>query len=156
MDNLDKLDFDVSYNTSFSSGKANLIDVYVKDAEVTDTQKEEDKLISFSAALINCFKNKVKNSPERLRVDSLIATYKDAGGTYNKELNCTLGEWCMAHVNRFLSIAERKDFILDINVAKQDLIEYGLEVAFDSVDQLYIETRKEAVSNAIASHWMEI
>jgi hypothetical protein len=156
MDNLDKLDFDVSYNTSFSSGKANLIDVYVKDAEVTDTQKEEDKLISFSAALINCFKNKVKNSSERLRVDSLIATYKDAGETYNKEASCTLGEWCMAHVNRFLSISERKDFILDIEKAKQDLIENNLKVDFDSVDQLYIETRKEAVSNAIASHWMEI
>ena len=62
----------------------------------------------------------------------------------------------MAHVNRFLSIAEGKDFILDIKVARQDLIERGLEVAFDSVDQLYIETRKEAINNAIASHWMEI
>ena len=62
----------------------------------------------------------------------------------------------MAHVNRFLNIAEKKDFVLDLNKAKQDLIEYGLEVEFDSVDQLYIETRKEAISNAIASHWMEI
>ena len=62
----------------------------------------------------------------------------------------------MAHVNRFLNIAEKKDFVLDLNKAKQDLIEYGLEVEFDSVDQLYIETRKEAINNAIASHWMEI
>lgn len=156
MDNLNKLDFDVSYDASFSSEKANLIDVYDKDVEVTHPQKEEDKLISFSAALVDCFKNKVKNSSERLRVDSLIATYKDAGETYNKEVNCTLGEWCMAHVNRFISISERKNFILDIDKAKQDLIENSLKVDFDSVDELYIETRKEAISNAIASHWMEI
>ena len=156
MDNLNKLDFDVSYDTSFSSEEANLIDVYARDVEVTAAQKEEDKLISFSAALIDCFKNKVKNSPERLRVDSLVATYKEAGETYKKQTDCTLGEWCMAHVNRFLNIAEKKDFVLDLNKAKQDLIEYGLEVEFDSVDQLYIETRKEAISNAIASHWMEI
>lgn len=156
MDNLNKLDFDVSYDTSFSSEEANLIDVYARDAEVTAAQKEEDKLISFSAALIDCFKNKVKNSPERLRVDSLVATYKEAGETYKEQTDCTLNEWCMAHVNRFLNIAEKKDFVLDLNKAKQDLIEYGLEVEFDSVDQLYIETRKEAISNAIASHWMEI
>ena len=156
MDNLNKLDFDVSYDTSFSSEKANLIDVYARDVEVTAAQKEEDKFISFSAALIDCFKNKVKNSPERLRVDSLVATYKEAGETYKEQTDCTLGEWCMAHVNRFLSIAEKKDFVLDLNKAKQDLIEYGLEVEFDSVDQLYIETRKEAINNAIASHWMEI
>ena len=156
MDNLNKLDFDVSYDTSFSSEKANLIDVYARDVEVTAAQKEEDKLISFSAALIDCFKNKVKNSPERLRVDSLVATYKEAGETYKEQTDCTLNEWCMAHVNRFLNIAEKKDFVLDLNKAKQDLIEYGLEVEFDSVDQLYIETRKEAINNAIASHWMEI
>ena len=156
MDNLNKLDFDVSYDTSFSSEEANLIDVYARDVEVTAAQKEEDKLISFSAALIDCFKNKVKNSPERLRVDSLVATYKEAGETYKEQTDCTLNEWCMAHVNRFLSIAEKKDFVLDLNKAKQDLIEYGLEVEFDSVDQLYIETRKEAINNAIASHWMEI
>ena len=156
MDNLNKLDFDVSYDTSFSSEEANLIDVYARDVEVTAAQKEEDKLISFSAALIDCFKNKVKNSPERLRVDSLVATYKEAGETYKEQTDCTLNEWCMAHVNRFLNIAEKKDFVLDLNKAKQDLIEYGLEVEFDSVDQLYIETRKEAISNAIASHWMEI
>ena len=156
MDNLNKLDFDVSYDTSFSSEEANLIDVYARDVEVTAAQKEEDKLISFSAALIDCFKNKVKNSPERLRVDSLVATYKEAGETYKEQTDCTLNEWCMAHVNRFLNIAEKKDFVLDLNKAKQDLIEYGLEVEFDSVDQLYIETRKEAINNAIASHWMEI
>ena len=106
MDNLNKLDFDVSYDTSFSSEEAKLIDVYARDAEVTAAQKEEDKLISFSAALIDCFKNKVKNSPERLRVDSLVATYKEAGETYKEQTECTLNEWCMAHVNRFLNIAE--------------------------------------------------
>ena len=51
MDNLNKLDFDVSYDTSFSSEDANLIDVYARDVEVTTAQKEEDKLISFSAII---------------------------------------------------------------------------------------------------------
>ena len=62
----------------------------------------------------------------------------------------------MANVNRFLKIAEGKEFNLNIDSAKQDLLDYNLDVDFDSVDQLYIETRKETISNAIASHWMGI
>ena len=49
-----------------------------------------------------------------------------------------------------------KEFNLNIDSAKQDLLDYNLDIDFDSVDQLYIETRKETISNAIASHWMGI
>ena len=62
----------------------------------------------------------------------------------------------MANVNRFLDIAEGKDFNLsdkevDIGKAKKDLIDNDLKLKFESVNQLYIETRKEAIDNAIAS-----
>ena len=99
MDDLNKLDFDVSYDADFSKEKTNLIDVYARNEEVVESQKEEDKLISFSADLINCFKDKVKKSSKRLRVDSLIETYKAAEETYDENMECTLGEWCMANVN---------------------------------------------------------
>tara|TARA_R100000152_G_C6641457_1_gene85898 strand:- start:15 stop:485 length:471 start_codon:yes stop_codon:yes gene_type:complete len=156
MDDLNKLDFDVSYDADFSKEKTNLIDVYARNEEVVESQKEEDKLISFSADLINCFKDKVKKSSKRLRIDSLIETYKAAEESYDEKMECTLGEWCMANVNKFLNIAEGKQFDLDISAARKDLNHYNLEIDFNSVDELYIETRKEAINNAIASHWMEI
>ena len=156
MDNLNKLDFEVSYDTPFSPEGRDLINIYSEKVEMIEAKKEEDKLIKFSVSLANCFKDKVRKSPERLRVESLIATYKAAGETYNKEMDCSLGEWCMANVNRFLKIAEGKEFNLNIDSAKQDLLDYNLDVDFDSVDELYIETRKETISNAIASHWMGI
>jgi hypothetical protein len=139
MDNLNKLDFEVSYDTSFSREGRDLINIYSKKVDMIEAKEEEDKLIKFSVNLANCFKDKVRKSPERLRVDSLIATYKAAGETYNKEMDCSLGE-CN----------------LNIDSAKQDLLDYNLDIDFDSVDQLYIETRKETISNAIASHWMGI
>ena len=104
MDNLNKLDFDVSYDTSFSSEKPNLIDIYDnKKAEVLES-KEDDEFVYFSANLIKCFKYKIKESSAKLRVDSLIDTYKAAENTYDKKSDCTLSEWCMANVNRFLNI----------------------------------------------------
>ena len=72
MDNLNKLDFDVSYDTSFSSEKPNLIDVYDnKKTEVLES-KEDDEFVSFSANLIKCFKSKIKESSAKLRVDSQL------------------------------------------------------------------------------------
>ena len=66
----------------------------------------------------------------------------------------------MANVNRFLNIAEGKEFNLDsmanIDAAKEDIQHYNLQIDFDSIDQLYIETRREAINNAITSNWMEI
>ena len=66
----------------------------------------------------------------------------------------------MANVNRFLGIAEGRDFSLEeleVNKEeiKKDLEKYNLNLDFESVDELYIETRKEAINQAIASQWME-
>ena len=160
MDNLSKLDFDVSYGTNFSSDEANLIDVYECKKSQKEEVKEDDKFVSFSANLIKCFKSKIKESPAKLRVDSLIDTYKAAEETYDKKTDYTLSEWCMANVNRFLGIAEGRDFSLEeleVNKEeiKKDLEKYNLNLDFESVDELYIETRKEAINQAIASQWME-
>ncbi len=66
----------------------------------------------------------------------------------------------MANVNRFLNIAEGKDFNLenaDINKEeiRKDLEKYNLDLDFNSISDLYIETRKEAIEHAVASHWIE-
>tara|TARA_R110002020_G_scaffold280388_1_gene496133 strand:+ start:876 stop:1358 length:483 start_codon:yes stop_codon:yes gene_type:complete len=156
MDDLDKLDFDVSYGDQFSTEEPKLIDVYPPKKEESLRGKEDDKFVSFSADLIKCFKSKIKQSSARLRVDSLINIYKTSEESYKDNQEYTLSEWCMANVNRFLDIAEGKDFNLsdkevDIGKAKKDLIDNDLKLKFESVNQLYIETRKEAIDNAIAS-----
>ncbi len=156
MDDLDKLDFDVSYGDQFSTEEPKLIDVYPPKKEESLREKEDDKFVSFSADLIKCFKSKIKQSSARLRVDSLINIYKTSEESYKDNQEYTLSEWCMANVNRFLDIAEGKDFNLsdkevDIGKAKKDLIDNDLKLKFESVNQLYIETRKEAIDNAIAS-----
>ena len=66
----------------------------------------------------------------------------------------------MANVNRFLDIAEGKGFNLentDINKEeiRKDLEQYNLNLDFNSISELYIETRKEAIEHAVASHWIE-
>ena len=124
MGNLNKLDFDITGETFPQEDNVKFIDISNKKEEPVTAETEEDKYISFSADLIKCFKDKVKKSPARLRVDSLVDTYKIAEETYSKSMNCTLGEWCMANVNRFLNIAEGKEFNLDsmanIDAAKED------------------------------------
>jgi len=156
MDDLDKLDFNVSYGDQFSTEEPSLIDLYTSKEDKLSGGKEDDKFVCFSSDLIKCFKLKIKQSLARLRVDSLIDIYKSAEASYVSNKDCTLSQWCMANVNRFLDIAEGKDFNLndkeiDIDRAKKDLIENNLELEFQSIDQLYIETRKEAINNAIAS-----
>ena len=147
MDNLNKLDFDVSYGDRFSAEEPNLIDIYATKEEEPLKEKEDDKFISFSANLIKCFKSKIKESSAKLRVDSLINTYKADEDTYDKEAGFTLSEWCMANVNRFLDIAEGKTFNLeDVSINKEemkkDLEKYDLNLDFNSISELYIETRK--------------
>ena len=75
MDDLNKLDFDVSYGTSFSQEKPSLIDVYEPKTETIEVDLPDDKFITFSANLIKCFRSKIKESSAKLRVDSLIDTY---------------------------------------------------------------------------------
>ncbi len=161
MDDLSKLDFDVSYGANFSSEESSLIDVYEPKEGTIEVDMPDDKFVTFSANLVKCFRSKIKESSAKLRVDSLIDTYKSAEDSYSKKKDCTLSEWCMASVNRFLDIAEGKDFNLesiDINKEeiRKDLEKYNLDLNFNSISELYIETRKEAIEHAIASHWMEI
>ena len=156
MDDLDKLDFNVSYGDRFSAEEPSLIDVYKPKEGGSSEEKEDDKFVCFSSDLVKCFKLKIKQSSARLRVDSLIDIYKNAEASYESNKDYTLSQWCMANVNRFLDIAEGKDFNLDdkeidIKRAKKDLMENNLELEFQSIDELYIETRKEAINNAIAS-----
>jgi len=160
MDDLNKLDFDVSYGTSFSPEEPSLIDVYEPKTGTIEVDLPDDKFVTFSANLIKCFRSKIKESSAKLRVDSLIDTYKSAEDSYSKKKDCTLSEWCMASVNRFLGIAEGKDFNLesaDINKEeiRKDLEKYNLDLDFNSISELYIETRKEAIEHAVASHWIE-
>ena len=156
MGKLERLDIDVSIDSCFEKREANLIDVYKNKEEPFSPPKEDDEIVSFSAALVKCFKSKIKNSSAKLRVDSLIETYKNAQETYDPKADCGLSVWCMANVNRFLSVAERKNFnVLDIDPyvikAKEELEELNLNIKFSDVDELYIETRKESIKNRLDS-----
>jgi len=154
MGKLERLDIDVSLDSSFGKQEPNLIDIYEKKEEPSSTPKNDDEMVSFSANLVKCFKSKIKASPARLRVDSLIETYKSAEESYTPNSDHTLSIWCMANVNRFLSVAEGKDFnvsTMDAHVAqaKKELKELNLDFNFKSVHDLYIETRKESIKNAM-------
>ena len=152
MGKLERLDIDVSLDSCFGKQESNLIDIYEGKEGTLPALKKDDEIVSFSADLVKCFKFKIKESSARLRVDSLIQTYKSAEETYTKESDCTLSVWCMANVNRFLNVAEGKNFnVSDIKPyiikAEEDLQEFNLNLDFKSVDDLYIETRKESIQN---------
>ena len=160
MGNLDRLDFDISGDAFPQEKNVKIIDIYSTSSEKSKEENAIDKYVVFSSNLIKCFKSKLKDSSARLRVDSLIKAYKAAEDTYNKDDKHSLSLWCMANVNRFLGIAEGRDFSLEeleVNKEeiKKDLEKYNLNLDFESVDELYIETRKEAINQAIASQWME-
>jgi len=156
MSKIDKLDFDVSLNASFNKTESRVVDFYEKK-DTDENRDKEDDLVSFSSILIECFKNKIKASEKRVRVDSVVDVYKNAEGTYNPKQNITLSEWCMACVNNYLSISQGTSFNLipteaHIEQAKEDLKEYKLEENFASVDELYLETRKESIQHAVSAH----
>ena len=145
MSKIDKLDFDVSLNASFNKTESRVVDFYEKK-DTDENRDKEDDLVSFSSILIECFKNKIKAS-----------VYKNAEDTYNLKQNITLSEWCMACVNNYLSISQGTSFNLipteaHIEQAKEDLKEYKLEENFASVDELYLETRKESIQHAVSAH----
>jgi len=154
MGKLERLDIDVSLDSSFGKQEPNLIDVYEQRESVPLVSKKDDEIVSFSANLIKCFKSKIKKSPARLRVDSLIETYKTAGEAYELNSGCSLSVWCMANVNRFLSVAEGKDFNVSsmdayIVEAEEELKKLNLDFDFESVNDLYIETRRESIKNTM-------
>jgi len=156
MSKIDKLDFDVSLNASFNKTESRVVDFYEKK-DADKKVVEEDNLVSFSSALVQCFKDKIKASEKRVRVDSVIDVYRNAEDTYSPEENITLSEWCIACVNNYLSISQGTSFNLipteaHIEQAKEDLKEYKLEENFATVDELYLETRKESIQHAVSAH----
>jgi hypothetical protein len=159
-DNLDKLDFDVSYDIIFGKEEADLIDIYERKTCSFEVDIPEDKFVTFSSNLIKCFKSKIKNSPSKTRTDTLIEVYRNAEETYKKSEDYNLSSWCLASVNAFLGIAETSTFNTtpsaeQIENAKKDLEEFQLDLDFKSVENLYLETRREALAEK-ASDWVEI
>jgi len=159
-DNLDKLDFDVSYDIIFGKEEVDLIDVYERKTYSFEVDMPEDKFVTFSSNLIKCLKSKVKKSPSKIRTDTLIEVYRNAEETYKKSEDYNLSSWCLASVNAFLGIAETSTFNTtpsaeQIENAKKDLEEFQLDLDFKSVENLYLETRREALAEK-ASDWVEI
>ena len=65
MGKLERLDIDVSLDSSFGKQEPNLIDVYEQRESAPLVSKKDDEIVSFSANLIKCFKSKIKKSPAR-------------------------------------------------------------------------------------------
>lgn len=159
-DNLDKLDFDVSYSIIFGKEEVDLIDIYEPKTSTFEVNMPEDKFVTFSSNLIKCFKSKVKNSPNKIRTDTLIEVYRNAEETYGESEDCTLSSWCLASVDAFLGIAEASSFNMEpsreqIENTQKDLEEFELSLDFESIKDLYLETRREALAQK-ASDWVEI
>ena len=159
-DNLDKLDFDVSYSIIFGKEEVDLIDIYEPKTSTFEVNMPEDKFVTFSSNLIKCFKSKVKNSPNKIRTDTLIEVYRNAGETYGESEDYTLSSWCLASVDAFLGIAEASTFntvpsLEQIENTQKDLEEFELSLDFESIKDLYLETRREALAQK-ASDWVEI
>ena len=159
-DNLDKLDFDVSYSIIFGKEEVDLIDIYEPKTYTFEVDMPEDKFVTFSSNLIKCFKSKVKNSPNKIRTDTLIEVYRNAGETYGESEDYTLSSWCLASVDAFLGIAEASTFNTvpseeQIENTQKDLEEFELSLDFESIKDLYLETRREALAQK-ASDWVEI
>ena len=159
-DNLDKLDFDVSYSIIFGKEEVDLIDIYEPKTSTFEVNMPEDKFVTFSSNLIKCFKSKVKNSPSKIRTDTLIEVYRNAEETYGESEDCTLSSWCLASVDAFLGIAEASTFNTvpseeQIENTQKDLEEFELSLDFESLKDLYLETRREALAQK-ASDWVEI
>jgi hypothetical protein len=159
-DNLDKLDFDVSYSIIFGKEEVDLIDIYEPKTSTFEVNMPEDKFVTFSSNLIKCFKSKVKNSPSKIRTDTLIEVYRNAEETYGESEDCTLSSWCLASVDAFLGIAEASTFntvpsLEQIENTQKDLEEFELSLDFESIKDLYLETRREALAQK-ASDWVEI
>ena len=159
-DNLDKLDFDISYSIIFGKEEVDLIDIYEPKVSSFEVDMPEDKFVTFSSNLIKCFKSKIKDSPDKIRTDALIEVYRNAEDNYEKSEDCNLSLWCMASVNAFLGIARASTFNTipssqQIEDAKKDLEEFELNLAFGSIEDLYLETRREALAER-ALNWVEI
>tara|TARA_Y100000593_G_scaffold78783_1_gene146407 strand:+ start:305 stop:793 length:489 start_codon:yes stop_codon:yes gene_type:complete len=160
-DNLQELDFDVSYDLIFGRDQVDLIDIYEPKNQKEELTSTPDKFVEFSSNLVKCFKSKIKSHPQRLRVDSLIEVYRNGEESYANQEDCSLSLWCMASVNMFLEIAGGSSFNttpskIQIEKSKEDLKTFNLNLDFKNVNQLYLETRREAMANSKFVSWIEI
>ena len=142
-DNLDKLDFDISYDIIFGKEEVDLIDIYEPKVATIEVDLPDDEFVTFSSDLIKCFKSKLKDGSYRLRVDTLIEVYRNAGASYEESKDYNLSLWCMASVNAFLGIAEASTFNTtpsdeQIEIAKRDLDEFELSLDFKDIKDLYL------------------
>ena len=156
MDKINKFDFDISWSSKLNEPESKIVDFFEVKCD-GEKLKKEDEFISFSASLVECFKEKIKESGKRVRVDSVIKAYKNAQDTFVLNSDTTLSEWCMACVNNFLSLSEGKSFSLEpdkaqVCKAKKDLVEHNLIKDFENVSQLYLETREESIQHDISAN----
>ena len=159
-DDLDKLDFDISYDIIFGKEEVDLIDIYEPKVATMEVDLPDDEFVTFSSNLVKCFKSKLKDGSHRLRVDTLIEVYRNAGANYEESKDYNLSLWCMASVDAFLGIAEASTFNTvpsaeQIENAKMDLEEFELSLDFEDIKDLYLETRREALAERYAD-WVEI
>ena len=159
-DDLDKLDFDISYSIIFGKEEVDLIDIYEPKVSSFEADMPGDEFVTFSSNLIKCFKSKIKDSPNKMRTDALIEVYRNAEDNYEKSEDCNLSLWCMASVNAFLGIAEASTFnsvpsAEQIENARKDLGEFELTLDFENIEDLYLKTRHDALAER-ALDWVEI
>jgi dsDNA-binding SOS-regulon protein len=159
-DNLDKLDFDISYDIIFGKEEVDLIDIYEPKAMTMEVDLPDDEFVTFSSDLIKCFRSKIKEGEHKVKVDTLIEVYRNAEVSYDQSKNYSLSLWCMASVNAFLGIVEASNFDAapsaeQIENAEKDLGEFELILDFASIKDLYLETRREALAER-SDNWVEI
>ena len=160
LDNLDKLDFDISYDIIFGKEEVDLIDIYEPKVATIEVDLPDDEFVSFSSNLIKCFRSKIKEGEHKLKVDTLIEVYRNAEASYDESKNYSLSLWCMASVNAFLGILVASNFDVapsaeQIENAEKDLGEFELILDFASIKNLYLETRREALAER-SDNWVEI
>jgi|TARA_R110000851_G_scaffold97482_1_gene211224 hypothetical protein len=160
LDNLDKLDFDISYDIIFGKEEVDLIDIYEPKVATIEVDLPDDEFVSFSSNLIKCFRSKIKEGEHKLKVDTLIEVYRNAEASYDESKNYSLSLWCMASVNAFLGIVDASNFDVapsaeQIENAEKDLGEFELILDFASIKDLYLETRREALAER-SDNWVEI
>jgi len=159
-DNLDKLDFDISYDIIFGKEEVDLIDIYEPKVATIEVDLPDDEFVAFSSNLIKCFRSKLKEGEHKLKVDTLIEVYRNAEASYDESKDYSLSLWCMASVNAFLGIVEASNFDAtpsaeQIKNAEKDLGVFELTLDFASIKNLYLETRREAFAERV-SDWVEI
>ena len=89
MDKINKFDFDISWSSKLDEPESKIVDFFESKSD-GEKLKKEDEFISFSASLVECFKEKIKASGKRIRVDSVVKAYKNAQESFSPSNDITL------------------------------------------------------------------